>query len=161
MSSNLKMADGTGTQESIGEGPLTAADAMMEALYNAGVSYIFANLGSDHPAIIESWAKSSVLNRPKPEIIICPHEMVAMSAAHGFAQVTGKAQAVFVHVDVGTSNLGGSVHNAARGRIPALIFAGASPFTMEGEEKGSRNEFIHFIQDVYDQRGQGIHQMGF
>src|SRR5262249_37048760 len=34
-----------------------------------------------------------------------------------------------------------------------LIFAGASPATQEGEVKGSRNEFIHWIQDVFDQRG--------
>ena len=30
---------------------------------------------------------------------------------------------------------------------------GASPYTQEGELKGSRNEFIHWIQDVPDQRG--------
>ena len=34
-----------------------------------------------------------------------------------------------------------------------LIFAGASPFTQEGELRGSRNEFIHWLQDVHDQRG--------
>ncbi len=34
----------------------TAGMAFLEALYEAGVSYIFANLGSDHPPIIESLA---------------------------------------------------------------------------------------------------------
>jgi acetolactate synthase-1/2/3 large subunit len=34
-----------------------------------------------------------------------------------------------------------------------LIFAGASPYTLDGELPGSRNEFIHWIQDVSDQRG--------
>jgi acetolactate synthase-1/2/3 large subunit len=131
----------------------TTADAMMDALKDAGVSFIFANLGSDHPAIIESWAKREKNGSVEPEIIICPHEAVALSAAHGYAAVTGKAQAVFVHVDVGTQNLGGALHNAQRGRIPAFIFAGTSPFTMEGEMIGSRNEYIHFYQDVYDQRG--------
>jgi acetolactate synthase I/II/III large subunit len=33
-----------------------------------------------------------------------------------------------------------------------LIFAGSSPFTLEQELKGSRNEFIQWIQDVHDQR---------
>src|SRR5262249_13590522 len=83
----------------------------------------------------------------------CPNEMVALSAAHGFAQITGRAQAVLVHVECGTQALAGAVHNAAKGRIPALILAGASPFTQEGELKGSRNEFIQWIQDVFDQRG--------
>jgi acetolactate synthase-1/2/3 large subunit len=131
----------------------TTADAMMDALQDAGVSYIFANLGSDHPAIIESWAKSKINQNPIPEVIICPHEAVALSAAHGYTLVTGKAQAVFLHVDVGTQNLGGTLHNAQRGRIPALIFAGASPYTMGGELTGSRNEYIHFYQDAFDQRG--------
>jgi len=34
-----------------------------------------------------------------------------------------------------------------------LIFAGAAPFTITGELPGGRNEFIHWIQDVPDQRG--------
>jgi acetolactate synthase-1/2/3 large subunit len=34
-----------------------------------------------------------------------------------------------------------------------LIFAGLPPFTQEGELKGSRNEFIMWLQDIADQRG--------
>jgi acetolactate synthase-1/2/3 large subunit len=60
---------------------------------------------------------------------------------------------VIVHVDVGTQNLSGAVSNAMRGRVPVLIFAGEAPFTLEGELPGGRNEFIHWIQDVRDQRG--------
>ena len=76
-----------------------------------------------------------------------------MSAAHGFAQASGRAQAVLVHVDCGTQALGGAVHNAAKGRVPVFIIAGMSPATQEGEARGSRNEFIQWIQDVRDQRG--------
>ncbi|HEY3592465.1 MAG TPA: thiamine pyrophosphate-requiring protein, partial [Polyangiaceae bacterium] len=90
---------------------------------------------------------------PMPKVITCPNEMVALSAAHGFAQVTGQAQAVLVHVECGTQSLAGAMHNVAKGRVPVFIFAGASPFTQEGELKGSRNEFIQWIQDVFDQRG--------
>jgi len=49
--------------------------------------------------------------------------------------------------------LGGAIHNVYKGRQPVLIFAGSSPFTLEQELKGSRNEFIQWIQDVHDQRG--------
>jgi len=131
----------------------TASTAFLEALQEAGVSYIFANLGSDHPAIIESLAEAKQKNHQLPEVIICPNEMVALSSAHGYAQITGKPQAVIIHVECGTQNLGGAIHNAAKGRVPVLIFAGTSPFTQEGELPGSRNEFIHWIQDVFDQRG--------
>ena len=78
--------------------------------------------------------------------------MVAMSMADGYARLTNKPQCVIVHVDVGTQGLGAAVHNASCGRAPVLIFAGLSPFTIEGELKGSRTEFIHWVQDVPDQK---------
>ena len=131
----------------------TASAAMLEALQEAGVSYIFANFGSDHPALIEAIAEARSLGRSIPAVVTCPHEMVAMTCAHGYAQLTGRAQAVVVHVDCGTQSLGGAVHNAAKARIPVFVFAGLSPSTQEGEATGSRNEFIQWIQDVPDQRG--------
>jgi len=78
--------------------------------------------------------------------------MVALSMADGYARLTGKPQCVVVHVDVGTQGLGAAVHNASCGRAPVLIFAGLSPFTIEGEMRGSRTEYIHWIQDVPDQK---------
>jgi acetolactate synthase I/II/III large subunit len=131
----------------------TASAAMLEALQEAGVSYIFANFGSDHPALIEAIAEARSLGRPIPAVVTCPNEMVAMTCAHGYAQLTGRGQAVVVHVDCGTQSLGGAVHNAAKARIPVFVFAGMSPATQEGEAVGSRNEFIHWLQDVSDQRG--------
>src|SRR5215472_1860166 len=125
----------------------TAATALLEAFHEAGVSYLFANLGSDHPSIIEALAEASATGRPVPRVITCPNEVAALSAAHGYAQVTGRAQAVVVHVECGTQALGGAMHNAAKARVPVFIFAGTSPFTQEGELKGSRNEFIQWIQD--------------
>lgn len=131
----------------------TTSSAILEALVEAGVEYLFANFGSDHPGIIEAIAQARAGQRPCPKVITAPTEMVALSAAHGFAQARGRAQAVLVHVDCGTQALGGAVHNAARGRVPVLILAGLSPATQEGEARGSRNEFIQWIQDVPDQRG--------
>ncbi len=126
---------------------------LLEGLHEAGVDYIFANLGSDHPGIIEAVAAAQAMGKPVPRIITSPNEMVALSIAHGYAQSGGRAQCVLVHVECGTQALAGAVHNAARGRIPAIIVAGASPMTQDGELPGSRNEFIQWIQDVHDQRG--------
>lgn len=131
----------------------TGSSIFLDALQEARVSCIFANLGSDHSGLVESLAKADALGQSMPRLITCPSEMVALSAAHGFAQVSGVAQAVVVHVECGTQSLAGAIHNAAKGRIPVLIFAGTSPFTQHGEMAGGRNEFIHWIQDVFDQRG--------
>jgi acetolactate synthase-1/2/3 large subunit len=133
----------------------TASTAFLEALAEAGVQYVFANLGSDHPGLIEALARARAEGREGdlPRVVICPHEMVALSAAHAAAVVSGVPQAVIVHVDAGTQNLGGAISNARSGRVPVLVFAGASPYTMRNELPGSRNEYIHWIQDVPDQRG--------
>lgn len=131
----------------------TAADALMEALQEVGISYLFCNLGSDHPSMIEALAKAKVEGKELPKAIICPHESVALSAAQGYAMLSGQAQGVIIHTDVGTQNLGGAVHNAFRARVPVFIFAGETPFTMDGELPGSRNSHVNYLQNVYDQRG--------
>ncbi len=126
----------------------TVAHRLLQLSAELGIDYIFTNLGSDHPAFIEAFAHMNTRGQGKPRVIVCPHEMTALSAAHGYAMITRKPQLVLVHVDVGTQNLGGSVHNAARARIPAIIVAGLSPWTEHGERVGRRNEFIHYIQDA-------------
>lgn len=131
----------------------TTSTALLEALSEGGIDYLFANFGSDHAPILEAIAEARSAARRIPKVITCPNEMIALTAAHGHTQLSGRAQAVLVHVDCGTQALGGAVHNAAKGRIPALILAGISPVTQEGEAPGSRNEFIQWIQDAFDQRG--------
>lgn len=131
----------------------TASFAFFEGLYEAGVSHVFVNLGSDHPAIMEALAHGASLKGVRfPRVITCPHEMVAMSMADGFARVTGKPQCVLVHVDVGTQMLGCAMHNASVARVPVIVFAGLSPFTLDGEVRGSRTEYIHWLQDAPDQK---------
>ncbi|KAL1855121.1 hypothetical protein Plec18170_004537 [Paecilomyces lecythidis] len=131
----------------------TASFAFFEALWEAGITHVFANLGSDHPSILEAMVKGQNERKDQfPKVITCPNEMVALSMADGYARLTGKPQCVIVHVDVGTQGLAAAVHNASTGRAPVLIFAGLSPFTIEGEMRGSRTEYIHWIQDVRDQR---------
>lgn len=139
----------------MGERYYTTSTAFLEALAEAGVKYVFANLGSDHPGLIEALARARAEGRHNelPQLIVCPHETVALSAAHAYALVSGGPSAVLVHVDAGTQNLGGAIGNAMRGRAPVLVFAGAAPVTMGGELPGGRNEFIHWVQDVRDQRG--------
>ncbi|KAJ6581669.1 thiamine diphosphate-binding protein [Mycena capillaripes] len=133
----------------------TASSVFLQSLANAGITHVFANWGSDHPALLEDLQRqrSEKDGQTASKIITCPNEMVALTAAQGFAQVTGKPAAVIVHVDVGTQAMAGAIHNVDRGRVPVLIYAGASPFTSLGEMRGSRNEWIMSIQDIPDQAG--------
>ncbi len=127
---------------------LSAAEQLLRLCARLGVKYIFSNLGSDHPAFMNAFAKMAEQGIAMPKVIVCPHEMTTLSAAHGYAMITRQPQLVLVHVDVGTANLGGSVHNAARGRVPAIIVAGLSPASTNPGTLGHRNEYIHYTQDA-------------
>ncbi|KAI4700663.1 hypothetical protein J4E81_003625 [Alternaria sp. BMP 2799] len=72
--------------------------------------------------------------------------------ADGYARISGRAQAVVVHVDVGTQALGQGLHNASVGRAPVFIFAGMCPYTEAGEMTGSRTEYMHWLQEAPDQK---------
>ncbi|KAK7689976.1 hypothetical protein QCA50_006616 [Cerrena zonata] len=132
---------------------ITTATVILKTLYQAGITHVFVNWGNDHPSFLEELEKQRVENGGKTEleIVTSPNEMVALSAAQGYAQVTGNPAAVIVHVDVGTQALAAAVHNVDRSRTPVLIFAGASPFSGQGELKGSKNEWPMWLQDIPDQ----------
>jgi len=135
-----------------GESDPTVAESMLRSLAANGVEYVFANFGTDHTPFIEAAARVRADGESDaiPEFIVCPHEFVALSAAHGYAVATGEPQAVLVHVDVGTQNLGAAMHNAHRANAPVFVIAGLSPVSDVGFA-GSRDNPIHYAQDVFDQ----------
>ena len=85
-----------------------------------------------------------------PRPVAVPHEVVAVGMAHGYWMVTGRPQAVMVHVDVGVANALVGVMNAARARAPLLFTSGRTPFTESGH-RGSRDLPIHWGQEMRDQ----------
>src|SRR6201985_1087090 len=128
----------------------SAAHYFLEGLVDLGVDYIFANLGTDHVSIIEEVARGEREGRKHPEVILCPHEIVAVHMAGGYALATGKGQAVFVHGDAATANACMAIQNLFRYRLPVMLFAGRAPFTLHGELTGSRDTYVHFVQDPFD-----------
>ena len=128
----------------------SAAHYFLEGLADLGIEYVFANLGTDHVSIIEELARWDLAGRPHPEFILCPHENVCMHMAAGFAALTGRGQAVMVHVDAGTANSVMGMHNMFRARLPVMLIAGKAPFTIRGELDGSRDNYVHFVQDPFD-----------
>ncbi|KAI0823257.1 thiamine diphosphate-binding protein [Trametes gibbosa] len=130
----------------------TTASILFKTFADAGITHVFVNWGNDHPAFLEELERERVeRGKTVVQIVTCPHEMVALSAAQGYAQVTGKPAAVIVHVDVGTQGLAGAVHNVDRGHTPVLIFAGAAPQSSDLRIKGTKNEWPMWLQDVPDQ----------
>src|SRR5438105_10141832 len=131
----------------------TAAEAIFQLLVASGVDYVFLNPGTDTAPLQEALVALAADGERIPNLVPCLYENVAMAAAHGYFLVTRKPQLVVVHVDVGTQNLGGNVHDAMRGQAGVVILAGRSPYTVDGVLPGSRDRAIQWQQDVTDQIG--------
>jgi acetolactate synthase-1/2/3 large subunit len=131
---------------------VTVSDAYMALLADRGVDYWFANAGTDFAPVVETLAKAQVLETKVPTPVTCPHENTAMHMAIGYFLVTGKPQAVMVHVNVGTANGMNGLLNAARGHVPVLFTAGRTP-TNEDGLAGHRSLDIHWTQEMFDQAG--------
>ena len=132
--------------------PSTVGEAWLHLLKMRGVDFLFANSGTDFPSIVEGLARAAELGIPVPRPIIAPHENAAISMAHGYAAVTRRAQAVMVHVTVGSANCIAGLMNAERDFIPMLVAAGRTPILEEGAH-GARSLNIHWAQEMFDQAG--------
>ena len=128
----------------------TTAHYLLEGLVDLGIDYLFANFGTDHVSLIEALAEWDRAGRAHPRVLVCAHENVALHMAGGYAALTGKGQVVMVHVDAGTANASMGMHNLFRGRLPVFLMAGKAPYTLHGELTGSRDNYVHFVQDPYD-----------
>jgi len=129
----------------------SAAHYFLEGLNEVGFDYLFCNFGTDHAPLIEAMASFRRAGRPIPRTILCPHENTAVHMAAGYAIATGRGQGVMVHVDAGTANAAMALHNLCRARIPVMLMAGKAPFTTRGELLGTRDTYVHFVQEPFDQ----------
>jgi acetolactate synthase-1/2/3 large subunit len=129
----------------------TTANFFLEGLNELGIEYLFCNFGTDYAPLIEEMARWRGEGRAHPRVLLCPHENTAVNMAVGYAMATGRGQAALVHVDAGTSNAAMAMHDACRSRVPVLLMAGKAPYTVRGELPGSRDTYVHFIQEPFDQ----------
>jgi len=114
---------------------------------------LFLNPGTDTAPLQEALVALASRGAKTPRIIPSLFESVALAAAHGYFSVTRRPQIVVVHVDVGTQNLGGNLHDAMRGEAGVVILAGRTPYTVDGEAPGKRLRPVNWQQDVRDQIG--------
>ncbi len=129
-----------------------AGESFLRLLAGRGVDFCFANSGTDFPSITEALARAREQGFAVPRTLLVPHENVAVGMAYGVTMVSGRAQAVMVHVNVGTANALCGLINAARENVPMLLAAGRTPLYESGRP-GSRSLNIHWAQEMYDQGG--------
>ncbi|MCJ8309767.1 MAG: thiamine pyrophosphate-requiring protein [Hyphomicrobiales bacterium] len=129
---------------------LTAGGALFGKLKALGVDYVFANSGTDFPPIIKGLIDARQKGINLPTAVTVPHEHVALGMAHGYYQISGKAQAVMLHTNVGLSNGATGAINAACDQVPMFLMSGRTPVT-ESDRFGARTVPIGWGQEMYDQ----------
>jgi acetolactate synthase I/II/III large subunit len=129
----------------------TVAAELLDILAAEGVTDLYLNPGTDTAPILDSLAARRHAGFEAPRPVLCLHEHVALSAAIGQFMVTRQTGAVMVHVDVGTLNLGGAIHNVQRNNVGVVVFAGRTPHALTNAVPGHRDTPIHWLQDQPDQ----------
>ena len=91
----------------------------MDSLVAHGVDAIFGNPGTTENPLLDSLA-----DYPQIQYYTALHEGVAVGAAKGYAQASGKAGVVNLHVAPGLGNGIGMIYGALKGSTPMIVTAG-------------------------------------
>ncbi len=129
-------------------------EAIVAAMAEAGIEYVFFTSGSEIGFYQEAIAKAEALGRKAPKLITVTHEHASLNAALGYSAFTGKPSVTAAHVDCGTQHYGGAIHTAWHSGLPILITAGLPPVAYPGSMRGARESEGHlWLQQTFDQNG--------
>ncbi len=95
---------------------MKGAEAILKTLDIWNVKYFFGCPGTTEVPLLDA-----MINYKSPEFILCTHECVAVSAADGYARVTGGPGVATLHANVGLANGISNLHNANLANSPIVI----------------------------------------
>lgn len=103
------------------------SDLIVDVLQAYGLRYASLNPGSSfrglHDSLVNHGANS-------PEIILCPHEKIAVGMAHGYAKASGEPMVAILHDVVGLLQGAMGIYYAHIDRAPVIVLGGAGPMDM-------------------------------
>jgi acetolactate synthase-1/2/3 large subunit len=103
---------------------LSGGELLIELLKNCGVEYVFCSPGTEWAPVWEALLKRWKQGDTSLKYINCRDETLAVSAAMGYAEVTGRLPAVLLHASVGPLHGAIAIRNAQSARVPMIIFSG-------------------------------------
>ena len=127
------------------------SDLIVDMLKSLGIKYAALNPGASFRGIHDSLVNYN--NNTNPEIIVCCHEEIAVSVAHGYAKATGEPMAAIVHDVVGLQHASMAIYNAWCDKVPVLVLGGTGP--MDTTKRRPWIDWIHtalvqgnFVRDI-------------
>jgi acetolactate synthase-1/2/3 large subunit len=105
------------------DAPRYGSDVMVDLMRGLEIPYVTLNPGASFRGLHDS-----LVNRlGAPEMILCPHEKLAVQMAHGYAKASGRTMAAILHDTVGLLHGSLGIFSAYTDRVPVLVFGGAGP----------------------------------
>jgi thiamine pyrophosphate-dependent acetolactate synthase large subunit-like protein len=101
------------------------SDAVVDLLRAMGVKYVPLNPGSSFRGLHDSLVNHG--GNRDPQLLLCLHEEIAVSLAHGYAKATGGLAVAAVHDLVGLMHASMAVYDAFCDRSPVLVLGGSGP----------------------------------
>ena len=114
------------------------SDVVVDLLQAQGIRYASLNPGSSFRGLHDS-----IVNHGGnvPELILCPHEKVAVGVAHGYAKASGEPMAAILHDVVGLLHGSMGIYYAYLDRAPVLVLGGSGP--MDTTRRRPNIDWIH------------------
>ena len=106
-------------------GTAYGSDAVVDLLRAMGVKYVPLNPGSSFRGLHDSLVNHG--GNRDPQLLLCLHEEIAVSLAHGYAKATGGLAVAAVHDLVGLMHASMAVYDAFCDRTPVLVLGGSGP----------------------------------
>jgi acetolactate synthase-1/2/3 large subunit len=100
------------------------SDVIVDLMRAYGFPYAAINPGSSFRGLHDSMIN---YGGNQPEMLLCPHEEIAVQIAHGYAKATGKPMVAIVHDVVGLLHSSMAVYYAYIDRAPVFIIGATGP----------------------------------
>ncbi|RCG30483.1 thiamine pyrophosphate-binding protein [Sphaerisporangium album] len=105
--------------------PGWGSDIVVDLLHALDVPYLPMNPGSSFRGLHDSVVNHG--GNRNPQLLLCLHEEIAVSLAHGWSKATGRLGVAAVHDLVGLMHASMAVYNAWCDRTPLLLLGGSGP----------------------------------
>ena len=120
-------------------GAVYGSDVIVDVLRDMDVEYVALNPGATFRGLHDSMVNYG--GDANPKTILCTHEGIAASIAHGYGRAASKLMAAAVHDIVGLLHATNSMFNAWQDRAGMLVLGGTWPMAVE--ERRPWIDWIH------------------
>lgn len=114
------------------------SDVIVDLMRDFDFPFVPLNPGSSFRALHDSMVN---YGQDDPQMMLCPHENIAIQIAHGYAKATGEPLAAIVHNLVGLLHSCMAVYYAYIDRVPIFLMGATGP--MDTGQRRPRTDWIH------------------